>query len=154
MANDIRMGNAPFIDTPSSPSTIETIFSWVRQIFGVIEPKLNKHTIQIADFFKKKQASNKTELKKKKKTCVPNGWFSNHITKIKTSTSPNYNASPSGRISPTPTFTFTIEWKEILTKLPTYDGKKKINHDTSRLERNFKWSSSIYQNGTDSLRQW
>ena len=45
-------------------SPIETIFSWVRQMFGVIKQKLNEQTIQMAEF-KKEQITDKTELKNK-----------------------------------------------------------------------------------------
>ena len=64
MVDDIPMGNTLFVSTPFSFSPIETIFFWVRQMFGVIEQKLNEQTIQIAEF-KKEQAIDKAELKKK-----------------------------------------------------------------------------------------
>ena len=54
------MGNTFFVNTPFSFSPIETIFSWVRQMLGVIKQKLNEQTIQIVEL-------------KKKKTCNPNG---------------------------------------------------------------------------------
>ena len=63
MVDDIPMGNAPFINTPFSLSSIETILSWARQMFGVIEQKLNEQTVQMAEF-KKEQTTDKTELKK------------------------------------------------------------------------------------------
>ena len=58
------MGNALFINTLFSFSLIETIFSWARQIFGATEQKLSEHAAQRAEF-KKEQAADKTELKKK-----------------------------------------------------------------------------------------
>ena len=62
------MSNTFLINTPFSFSPIETIFSWARQMFGVIKQKLNEHTIQMAEF-KKEKTTDKTELKK----CGPNG---------------------------------------------------------------------------------
>ena len=46
------------------------IFFWARQMFGVIEQKLNEQTIQMAEF-KKAQTTDKIELKKK--TRNPDG---------------------------------------------------------------------------------
>ena len=54
MNDDIPMGNASFINTPFSLSPIESIFFCARQMFGVIEQKLNKQTIQIIEFKKKR----------------------------------------------------------------------------------------------------
>ena len=60
MADDIPMGNALFINTPSPFSPIETIFVWARQMFGATEQKLNEHAAQITEA-KGKQAADKTE---------------------------------------------------------------------------------------------
>ena len=55
MADDIQMGNTPFIDTPFSLLSIETIFFSARQMFGATEQKLNEYTVQMAEFKKSKQ---------------------------------------------------------------------------------------------------
>ena len=99
MVDDIPMGNALFINTPFSFSSIEKIGT----------NKLSKWLNL------KKTTTNKAELKK---TCGANGWISIHIIKIKIST--NYNASPSGRIS---NYYFYIQQrtkKKTFPKLFTY----------------------------------
>ena len=63
MVDDIPMGKALFINTSISFSPIETILSWARQMFGVIEQKLNEQTIQMA-VFNKEQTTDKFDLKK------------------------------------------------------------------------------------------
>ena len=68
MVDDIPMGNTLFISIFIILSPIETIFSWVHQMFGVIEQKLNKQTIQMVNLKRKKKTTDKIELKKEHAT--------------------------------------------------------------------------------------
>ena len=108
MVNDIPMGNASFISTFFSFSPIESIPFWARQMFEVIEQKLNEQTIQMAKF-KKEQAIDKAELKKKIATQIVE--FRTILLKSKAPPTPI--TTPVFPVAfPTPAFTFSTERKK------------------------------------------
>ena len=126
---------------------------WVRQMFGVIEQKLNEKTIQMVEF-KREQTADKDEFKKK--TCGPNGWISNHIIKIKNLINFNYNTSFSDRIS---NFCFYIHHrtKVDISEIIYILWGKKFSHGISKFGLNFKWISPIFRNETSfftSIINW
>ena len=122
MVDDIPMGNAFFISTPLSFSPIETIFSWVRQMFEAIEQKLNEQAIQMVEF-KKEQTTDKVELKKEQAALMAD--FRIIMLELKTPSAPAPVTTPT-QIPPVaiPTLIFTYERREVLPKLFTYHGVK------------------------------
>ena len=125
MVDDIPMGNAPFINIPSSSSPIETIPSWARQMFGATEQKLNEHAVQMAEF-KREQETDRAELKKEQKSLMADFRVIMFESKTPPAPAPIPAPTPAPPVaSPAPAFTFTTERKEILPKLPTYHGVKK-----------------------------
>ena len=125
MVDDIPMGNALFINTPFSPSPIETILFWARQMFGATEQRLNEHAAQITEF-RREQAIDKTELKKKQAALMAD--FRIIILEPRAPPTPTFIPAPTPAFPvtfPAFAFIFTTERKEIFPKLFTYHGIKK-----------------------------
>ena len=123
MVDDIPMGDTFFTNTFFSFSTIESILFWARQIFGVIEQKLNEQTIQMTEL---KTITDKIELKKKH--AVQMADFRTILLKSKiqpipiTITTPIFSVVFSIFV-----FTFTTERKKMFPKLFTYHKKNQKN---------------------------